>query len=101
MILWTFKNRPETRGDDMPNKAFRWALKLERWCFGLAHECQDRKTGEWEDSHTDRYDISLERRWMWGSHHFYYDGPHCMFALGPIRIQWAPLDGHCAKCMPD
>jgi hypothetical protein len=68
VILWTWKEHLETRGDDArvwPCKAFRWALiasgSVEGMTVEIAHQHQRRDTGEWGTSHTSAYGISLNR----------------------------------------
>jgi hypothetical protein len=36
---------------------------------------------------------------LWGEKHFWYDGPHCLFSIGPIRFQW--YKDSCKKCNGD
>ena len=103
MIIWKFKESPETRpGDYWPCKAFRWAIEVDRFWLGLVHQCQVKADGKWRSSHTSVYHVCLAwRPKRWGFEHVYYDGPHCMFGLGIIHFQWVPLGGWCKKCMPD
>lgn len=38
-------------------------------------------------------------KWKFGQEHMYYDGPHCMYDLGPFSLykSW----NWCTKCMPE
>jgi hypothetical protein len=100
MNLFTFRERPETRGEGFQCSAFRWALQASRWAIGLVH--QYKYGDEWHDSHTRVVEVSVHRPWLWGAYHAYYDGPHCVFSFGPVHVQWsgALRDGWCEKCHP-
>jgi len=95
MILFTFKEEPETRGTSY-SSAFRWSFQIEWNHIGFVHQCQDRKTQEWHDSGCTRYDMWLTKRFRIGSYHTYYDGPNCMFQLGWIQFCWS--NDNCKKC---
>lgn len=107
MILFKFKATPEIRdlepGNtvDWPCKAFRWVIEisLDRhgFSFGLVNQHQLKSTGEWKSSHVDAYMINVTRHWAWGSDHFWYDGPHCLFSLGFIHVCW--VNHACVKCL--
>lgn len=87
--------------------SFRRALEIEGpsegYLFGIywSHQYLPRDSSEWRSSHTDVTGIAI--RWanafkFWGPYHFYYNGPHCMFNLGPICIMYEKK--HCKKCCP-
>ena len=101
MIIFKFKERPETRGDSFPCKAFRDVIEvdLDRTGLelGLFHQYQHKSDGTWHTSHTDDLSIAITPHWMWGDRHMYYDGPHCVFSLGFVHIHYSRLGWRC-KC---
>lgn len=95
-----FTHEPETR-PNYPCRAFRWTFRIERWFIGFIHQHQwdgpGKYAGEWADSHTRVYGFSFN--WpgrQFGSSHWYYDGPHCSFFVGPFQVQWH--NDNCKKC---
>lgn len=50
--------------------------------------------------HSEDWSISLNlRHWRGlGPDHFYHDGPHCGWRLGPLRVGWYPRSGDCDRC---
>jgi hypothetical protein len=115
VILWKFKEHPETRSEepgntiDWPCKAFRWAIEasasLSRarnfFHIGLVRQHQWKSTNEWQTGHVGNWEIHINDHWAWGEEHVYYDGPHCFFDLGFIHISYPAKGGWCKKCMPD
>ncbi len=107
MILWKSKEKPETRGDELPCTAFRWVLEARRWKtgvgIGFVHQHKLRSTGEWRSSHTLTYEMNIMTPFYFGISHDYYDGPHCGLSLGYLRFNWCgdPRTHWCKKCMPD
>lgn len=111
MIIWKFKEEPETRGDepgntiDWPCKAFRRVIEFsigrDGFHLGLVNQHQWKSTGEWRSSHVGNLEVYVNGNWAWGAEHFYYDGPHCMFSLGFIHFHYPARGGWCKKCMPD
>jgi len=107
MILWKFKEEPETRDQepgnthDWPCKAFRWVIDVGydhgALYAGAYHQYQRKCDGSWNTSHTNLYEVTLGWRFSWGSKHFYYDGPHCSLSLGPIRFNWGSWC--CKECL--
>lgn len=105
MILFKFKEHPETR-PKFPCTAFRWTIQTN-WFkgggfqIGFVHQSQS--NGEWCDSHTSVYALSLHRPASFGIEHYYYDGPHCSLSLGWLHVLWGGgiRSGWCKKCMPD
>jgi hypothetical protein len=106
MILWRFKETPETR-EDFPCSAFRWVIETSYgpscMSIGVVHQYQYKDTGEWHSSHTTVYEVGLARKFKFGREHWYYDGPHCSLSLGWLRFWWGgdPRTGWCKKCMPE
>lgn len=98
MILWKFKERPETR-IGMPNVAFRWTFQIEKYFIGFIHEHQS-KDMVWKQSHTAVFGITVTKLFRFGTDHVYYDGPHCQLCLGYIYILWGgnPFTNWCDKC---
>lgn len=97
MILFTFKQEPETRGEHFPCSAFRWSFQIGFWHIGFVHQYQDRGSKKWSDSGSSRYDIWLTSYFRFRSDHVYYDGPHCSFTFGWIQFCWG--NENCKKCM--
>jgi hypothetical protein len=99
MILFKFKERPETRGDGFPCKAFMDVIEasLDRngFEFGLFHQYKIGDT--WHTSHTDCLSVAITSHWLWGDSHLWYDGPHCCFSLGFLHIHYSRLGWRC-KC---
>lgn len=93
-MLIPFKQIPETR-KGFPCLAFRWTFQLTRYFVGFVHQAQ-MEDGEWRDSHTLVYGLLYNKKWRWGFNHFYYDGPHCFFSIGPFELQWS--NEGCKKC---
>jgi hypothetical protein len=88
MILWKFKEHLETRGEEMPCRAFRWVLEIGHFYFGLVAQHQFRGSSEWHDSHVHMYQVCITKHWALGLQHVYYDGMHCSFSIGPIHFNW-------------
>lgn len=86
----------ETR-PDYPCRTFRWVFRVERWFVGFVAQHQWASSGEWCDSHTRV--AGFHFNWpgrQFGASHWYYDGPHCSFFVGPLQVQWYNHD--CKKC---
>lgn len=92
-MLIPFKEIAETR-KGFPCTAFRWTFRIAKNFIGFMH--QHHIDGEWYDSHTRVNGIWWHGKWDWGMHHFWYDGPHCEFSIGPLRIQWH--NDTCKEC---
>lgn len=92
-MIIPFKEIPETR-KGYPCTAFRWTFQVQKDFIGFIHQAQS--DGEWDDSHTLVNGLWYHGKWDWGFHHFWYDGPHCGFSLGPLRIQW--YNEGCKEC---
>ena len=94
-----FTEEPETR-QGFPCKAFRKAIEIRIDSIALLH--QYNRGGVWKSSHTDVRAISLMKikNWTLGykEDHFWHDGPHCIYVIGPIGIQWDEFN--CKKCHP-
>ena len=101
MILYKFKEKPETRGEGFPCSAFCDVIKLSLdrggLEFGLFHQYQHKSDGSWNVSHTDSMAIVINRHWSWGDSHVWHDGPHCVFSVGPLHIHYTRLGWRC-KC---
>lgn len=98
MILWKFKEQPETRTSDLwPCKAFRWVIDANFTHLGVYHQYQMKRTGEWITSHSTLYEVCVNRKWCWGSQHIWYDGAHCSFSIGLIHFNW--FTWNCKKCI--
>lgn len=99
MELFTFAHDVEDRGADMPCDLFRWAFVIEKGSIGFTHQHRFKDTKQWRSSHTTCYMVWWTGEWnKFGSDHMYYDGPHCMFSLGPLTFQYVPRDGWCEQC---
>jgi hypothetical protein len=92
-MIIPFKESPETR-KGFPCTAFRWTFQIQKDFIGFIHQAQS--SGKWHDSHTLVNGLWYHGIWDWGFHHFWYDGPHCNFGIGPLRIQWH--NDNCEKC---
>jgi len=105
MLLWKFKEEPETRGPSYPCTAFRWVIEAtlgrRHVAVVLINQHRWRSTGEWQSSHAACMGINITDHLDFGIKHMYYDGPHCSLSLGPVHIIWSgnPLTGHCDKCL--
>lgn len=101
MIIFKFNEHPETRGEGFPCKAFRSVIELSLdrtgFEFGLFHQYQNKSDGTWHTSHTDNLAIVINRHWLWGDKHMWYDGPHCVFSLGFLHMHYSRLGWRC-KC---
>lgn len=84
-MIIPFKEIPETRRG-YPCTAFRWTFQIQKDFIGFIHQAQ--LEDEWHDSHTLVNGLWYHGKWDWGFDHFWYDGPHCGFSFGPLRIQW-------------
>ena len=104
MILFSFKEEPETR-KGMPCTAFRWTFQINSWKTGVSAGFvhQHKRDDKWYSSHTSVYEVSLTTSFRLGTCHVYYDGPHCCLDVGFLHFMWGgnPLTGWCKKCMPD
>jgi len=102
MIIYKFKEIPETRGEKYPCSAFRWVFETGMWHIGFVWQYKNKSNGEWESSHTTVYEVWLDNKFRFGREHYYYDGPHCMLHLGWITFCWCgnPFTKWCEKCWP-
>jgi len=105
MILWKSKEVLETRGGNWPCAAFRSMIEctanFDGISLGFYRQYQLRSTSIWETSHVGIYEFRIDKRFLWGSKHVYYDGPHCSYSIGPIHFSWNGRfrTGYCKKCM--
>lgn len=89
MNLFTFKQ----------TNNYRWAIECSISSIGLVKQYLD-KSGKYDSSHTEVYEISVNKYFKFGFDHIYYDGPHCLLYIGFIAIQYNGTKW-CKKCMPD
>jgi len=110
MILWTSEVTKEDEPEypEMGRRSWRWVLETDLWRdesalfgvgIGFTHQILSGGHGETWRPANHYYTVSLTRHFAIGSHHAYYDGPHCSFSLGFLHINWS--GGWCTKCMPD
>jgi hypothetical protein len=95
-MMISFRETKELREGSLCS-AYRWSLRLSWTFIGLVR--QFHYNGEWADSHTMVYCIALMKDIEWGAYHFWYEGPHCLFSLGPFRVQW--YNSSCEICNKD
>ena len=104
MILLKLREYPETRGEDFPCSAFRWvfhaSVNKHYASIGFAPQHKDKSDGKWYMNHTPTYELNITRHFDFGFDHFWYDGPHCSFSVGPLHFCWGgnPWTGRCKKC---
>lgn len=74
----------------------RW-FALE-WVPEYKHSEERYPNSEWRQSHRG-IGFCINKNWLWGSSHWWYDGEHCFFDLGFLHIWWAK--NGCKKCHED
>ncbi len=101
MILWAGK--PHTveiapAWEGAPLRAWRWALKIERWAIEAEEQVRFGENDAWGAA--NRYlGFYLSRRPRVGFYHLYHDGPHHSLWLGFVNVSWM-RDARCAVCEP-
>ena len=98
IFAWGYQPRHEHNAGSITRH--RWALNCGTWRRGvyvsIDHEIED--SAEWRPG-VHYFTASLMPEFQWGAQHDYYDGPHCSFSLGILRLSWSYW--WCRKCMPD
>lgn len=92
MILFSFRERPETR-PNMPCSAFRWTFQLTQLKDGMSagFVWQCRSKNGWHSTDYS-YEVGITTRWGFGVKYCYYDGPHHLLDIGPLHIWWPGKD---------
>jgi hypothetical protein len=104
MIIFKFKEYPETRGNN-PGNTINWPCDVARWVIdigwrhvGLYHQYRLKSTREWRNSHSLLYEACVTKYFHLGPSHAWYDGPHCSYSFGFIHVNYHPPGGRCKKC---
>lgn len=91
MILFTFgEEKVQRTHGPLTIAGFRYAVELDGLSLSLVTQCRFEDRADWGHAY-GYYSAFLEldpRRWMFGRFHAYYDGPHDMLGLGPLKIAW-------------
>ena len=98
MILWKAK---EEKSEDPTTYCDAWRSVLEiGWFYILwTKQYKPRDLQKWNSSHTGGFGLWISSRFLLGEEHVYYDGEHCSFGFGFLKIMWTKFN--CKKCMPD
>ncbi len=101
MRIWTGKERPEKDipFPDQGRRKWRRTLDISWGCIEFGEDFASEKSPEWYPLHQDYYCVSVGGRWGFGDEHVYYDGPHCIWSLGPLHFCWGG-NWKCRKCCP-
>lgn len=100
MIL--FKTPAKAVGDnEFPRAKSRWVIEtgLWKWGFSLDWVRQVTMNGDrnkFRSLHSESYGFSITSSFNLGTHHYWYDGPHCHIDLGFLHINYNNFD--CQKC---
>lgn len=100
MILWRSKPTTETeiRHEDLGRRSWRRVLEVTPGFISFHKEARaEKKCTEWW-GWSEYIVLSWDTKWMWGSYHFYYDGPHCSLSLGWMTLAWQ--NWKCKRCCP-
>lgn len=86
---------------DIGRRSWRWCLEFDWASISLNQYVKFESEQDWNflQVPVSYFYVALEKRFKFGSEHFYYDGPHCSFSLGFLRFYWRYW--WCKKCMPD
>jgi hypothetical protein len=100
MILFSFKHKAEILPEwkNAPLREWRWVLFINKFSFGFAEQVlfPESKWGGGLRYYAFNFN---KNNWGLGADHFYYDGPHCSFSIGPFSYSWS--GDWCTKCHPD
>ncbi len=83
------------------HRKWRTALIVRSKPFlaAIATQVQHPGSDRWGDLHASGWWFWAEPSWEWGEDHLYYDGPHCRWAFGWLRVvrggNW-----QCKECVP-
>lgn len=84
-------------------------LGIRRWRYVLEVAVLSRYPGigvtmqvkfenqDWSDNHASGFGIHLDYHWSWEENHVYWDGPHCGWNYGFLRL-FRGGDDNCKKC---
>lgn len=104
MIIWKSREKLETRSDSYPCRTFRRVFEVtlgkDGFSAGFVDQYQLKSDGEWRTSHAGNFEVTINKNWIWGEEHFYYDGPHCFRSFGFVHFAIPAKDGWCDKCFP-
>jgi len=97
MIIPLFKSKSAQYLGIPRINGFRWVLEVKSLFTGIVMQYR------WDDNWYTYpagivgygFSFVLNRR-LFGHRHFYHDGNHCNFLIGPIGIHWN--DDFCARC---
>ncbi len=83
----------------------RWRHVLEVEVFsrnpGIGVTLQVKFRGEdWYAVAASGFRVYLDYRWSWEEHHVWWDGPHCGWDYGFLRVYRGGND-NCKKCDPE
>ena len=100
-IPFTYEQDERVIHDDMGVRRWRKVFEIDLcgkqpsigWTMQIQYS-----DNQWSDLHASGFHVSLGRRFEWSEHHVYYDGPHCCWSFGFIRV-YRGGNWHCKKCM--
>ena len=106
LIRWGENEEVEASFPHVGRRAWRWTLEIAFSGLWLHEEVKfleglhktDPGPSDWMLA-ARYFGIFFSREFLFEASHDYYDGPHCMWAIGWLRISWSW--NWCKKCMPD
>lgn len=97
MIRIVLKRTPKPPDDPRDGIThWEWALEATRRSLGLVCSAV---FADGERRFADCYEANVTGHWAWGGGHFWYDGPHCFFSVGPVHFAWR--NWSCKRCHSD
>lgn len=92
MILFTFgEEHEETPAiPSVGRRGWRWVFEVGLFYVGLQRQVifHDGKAG-WYSGSGDYFNVNLNKNFLLGGYHAYYDGPHCSFSIGWLHFNWS------------
>ena len=100
-IPFTFKQESKVVYKEVGLRSWRHVLDVDLFSWtpgiGVSQEVKFDK-GDWRSIHSSGLDLRLSTQWSWSEDHFWYDGPHCSWNRGFLRV-FRGGRFHCEKCL--
>lgn len=99
-IPFTYKQEEKVYIEHLGIRRWRYVLEVDllSWNPGIGVTLQVKfKDQDWYSVHAAGFGVHLDHHWSWKESHIWYDGPHCMWDYGFLRVfRGGNMD--CKKC---